>query len=165
MTKNSTAFTPGDVVVYPGHGLGKVTAIETQSVGGHRIDVFVIHFEHDNMTVRVPLQKAQASGLRMLSTRSVMQSALEKLKEPAAQRRAMWNRRSQEYAAKIKSGNPLSIAEVVRDLHCHGDRKQSNGERVLYEQALGRLTRECAAVEQTDVNTASAKLELILKAA
>lgn len=161
------AFAPGDVVVYPGHGVGTVTSIESQRVGEHELKLFVISFEHDRMTLRVPTGKVKACGLRGISSRREMDSALAKLKQPASQKKAMWNRRAVEYTAKINSGNPELIAEVVRDLYRgEGDKDPSHGERVLYEQAFGRLTHELAAIDKSQVEEATAKVQgLLLKAA
>lgn len=165
-TGKKFAFAPGDSVVYPGHGVGKVTTIETQRIGDQSVQLFVINFEHDRMTLRVPFKKAQSSGLRGVCSESVIKSALAKLQEPANQKKGIWNRRAVEYTAKINSGDPISLAEVVRDLRrTAGERERSHSERLLYEQALGRLTHEVAAVEQTGIETATAKLELLLNAA
>lgn len=161
-----TAFSPGDVVVYPSHGVGKVTNIETQRIADQEIKLFVISFEHERMVLRVPLHKAEASGLRKLSTRTAMESALATLKQPAGQKRGIWNRRALEYTAKIKTGDPVSIAEVVRDLYrAPGQPERSYSERLLYEQALGRLSHEIAAVERTQLEAATTKVEQLLDAA
>lgn len=159
-------FAPGESVVYPGHGVGRVTRLEVQRVGGHELKLFVISFAQDGMTLRVPVEKVKSSGLRRISTPRVMEGALAKLKEPAAQSRTIWNRRALEYAAKINSGDPCLIAEVVRDLHCvGGERGPSHSQRLLYEQALGRLTQELAEIEETHIEEATAKLEVLLNAA
>ena len=159
-------FAPGDFVIYPGHGLGKVACIERQTVGTHEVEVLVITFEKDRMTLRVPLQKVATSGLRGLSTQQVMDKALTTLKGRASGRRGMWSRRAIEYAAKIKSGDPGIIAEVVRDLHRgEGQPDQSYSERLIYEQALDRLTREVAAIEKIELEAATTKVEQLLKAA
>jgi CarD family transcriptional regulator len=160
------AFAPGDFVVYPTHGVGKVTDIEKRNIGPESLELFVIHFEKDRMTLRVPIQKAKNSGLRKLSTRKIMDDALSTLKGRAKVSRAMWNRRAQEYETKINSGDPVSIAEVVRDLHRNaGQPDQSYSERQIYEAALDRLARELAAVEKIDKDAATQKLEGVLKAA
>jgi CarD family transcriptional regulator len=109
-------FGTGDFVVYPTHGVGKILGIETQEIAGHTLSVFVVHFDKDRMTLRVPLGKAKVSGLRKLSSRKEMDVALTKLKGRSKAKRTMWSRRAQEYEAKINSGDPASIAEVVRDL-------------------------------------------------
>lgn len=159
-------FTPGDFVVYPTHGVGKVESIETQQIAGHTLDLFVISFTQDRMTLRVPVTKAKNSGLRRLSSRKLMDSALTILKGKAQVKRTMWSRRAQEYEAKINSGDPVSIAEVVRDLHRNaGQPDQSFSERQIYEAALDRLACELAAVEKIDKDRASAKLAQVLKAA
>jgi CarD family transcriptional regulator len=159
-------FAPGDYVIYPAHGLGKVVRIETQLIGGQEIKLFVVAFEQERMTMSVPFHKAKSSGLRSLSTRRVMEQALTTLQGQASGKRVIWNRRAVEYAAKINSGDPITIAEVVRDLYRNADQpERSYSERLIYEQALDRLTREVAAIERIAVDVASTKLERLLNAA
>lgn len=159
-------FNTGDFVVYPTHGVGKVLGIEKQEIAGLALKLFVISFEHERMTLRVPVEKAADSGLRKLSSKKVMEGALSTLKGRARVKRTMWSRRAQEYEAKINSGDPVSIAEVVRDLHRRADQPdQSFSERQIYEQALERLASEVAAVEKIDMEKAQTKLEKLLKAA
>ena len=159
-------FSVGDFVVYPTHGVGKVQSIEVQEISGVTLDLIIIRFDKDRMTLRVPVDKAQFSGLRKLSTRKVMDSALTTLKGRSRAKRTMWSRRAQEYEAKINSGDPVSIAEVVRDLHRGDDQPdQSYSERQMYQAALDRLAREFAALEKIDEVTATEKLEELLKAA
>ncbi len=159
-------YAAGDYVVYPTHGVGRVLGIELQEVSGHKLRLIAIKFEKDRMTLRVPVAKAQQSGLRKLSTRKVMDSALAALKGKSRVKRTMWSRRAQEYEAKINSGDPVSIAEVVRDLHRGSDQPdQSYSERQMYQAALDRLAREFAAVEKIDEVTAAERLEQLLKAA
>lgn len=159
-------FATGDFVVYPTHGVGKIQAVENQEIAGQTLNVFVIHFEKDRMTLRVPVGKAKGSGLRRLSTRKEMDVALTRLKGRSKARRTMWSRRAQEYEAKINSGDPASIAEVVRDLYRNvGQPEQSYSERQIYQAALDRLVREFAAVEKIDENTAVQRVEQMLNAA
>ncbi|PTV95597.1 CarD family transcriptional regulator [Rhodobacter aestuarii] len=164
MTKmKKTEFRPDDFVVYPAHGVGKIMSIEEQEIAGLRLELFVISFEKDKMTLRVPTHKAADVGMRGLSTPDVVTKALETLKGKAKVKRAMWSRRAQEYEQKINSGDLLSIAEVVRDLHRADDqREQSYSERQLYEAALERLTREVAAVSGTDEAGAAKKVDEVL---
>jgi len=160
------AYGTGDFVVYPTHGVGKINSVETQEIAGQTLSVFVIHFEKDRMTLRVPVGKAKGSGLRRLSTRKEMDAALAKLKGRSKARRTMWSRRAQEYEAKINSGDPASIAEVVRDLYRNaGQADQSYSERQIFQAAMDRLVREFAAVEKIDEATATKKLEELLQAA
>jgi len=162
----SPQYKEGDFVVYPTHGVGKVESIEMQEIAGHRLELIVISFDKDRMTLRVPVAKAATSGLRTLSSRKMMDEAMTTLKGRARVKRTMWSRRAQEYEAKINSGNPVSIAEVVRDLHRNvGQPDQSFSERQIYEAARDRLASELAAVEKTDVDAATEKLEQVLKAA
>ena len=159
-------FAAGDYVVYPTHGVGRVDAIEQQTIAGHELRLIVIRFEKEKMTLRVPIEKAKASGLRKLSSHQQMDIALTTLKGRSRTSRAMWSRRAQEYEAKINSGDPVSIAEVLRDLHRNaGQPDQSYSERQIYEAALDRLARELAAVEKIDRDAATQRLEDMLKAA
>lgn len=159
-------FGAGDLVVYPTHGVGKILAVENQEIAGYTLNVFVVHFDKDRMTLRVPVAKAKNSGLRRLSTRKEMETALTKLKGRSRAKRTMWSRRAQEYEAKINSGDPASIAEVVRDLFRNaGQPEQSYSERQIYQAALDRLVREFAAVEKIDEGTAVRRVEQMLSAA
>lgn len=152
--------------MYPTHGVGKVMGVETQEIAGHRLQLFVISFDQDRMTLRVPTAKVSRSGLRKLSSRKIMDNALTTLKGRARVKRTMWSRRAQEYEAKINSGDPVSIAEVVRDLFRNvGQPDQSFSERQIYEAALDRLACELAAVEKIGKEKATEKLEKLLQAA
>ena len=148
MSKTKKAeFRPDDFVVYPTHGVGRIVSIEEQEVAGLRLEMFVISFEKDKMTLRVPTARATEIGMRGLSTPDLVERALDTLKGKARVKRAMWSRRAQEYEQKINSGDLMSIAEVVRDLHRNDDqREQSYSARQLYDAVLERLTREVAAV-------------------
>jgi CarD family transcriptional regulator len=160
------AFSPGDFVVYPTHGVGRIVGVEEQEIAGHTLELFVIRFEKERMTLRVPVTKAKGSGLRRLSSHNRMDTAMDTLRSPARVNRAMWSRRAQEYEAKINSGDPVSIAEVVRDLYRGSDQPdQSYSERQIYQAALDRLARELAALKRIDDETATERLEEMLNAA
>lgn len=166
MTKKISEFKTGDFVVYPTHGVGLIKGTETQVVAGTELDLLVIDFEQDRMTLRIPVGKARTSGLRRLSSRKQMDAALQKLKGRAKVRRTMWSRRAQEYEAKINSGDPVSIAEVVRDLRRSSNQAdQSYSERQMYQAALDRLAREFAKIEQIDETAAVDRLEKLMDAA
>ncbi len=146
-TANRQGFKTGESVVYPTHGVGRITAIEEQEVAGFKLELFVIFFEKDKMTLRVPTAKAAAVGMRKLSESALITKALETVSGRARIKRTMWSRRAQEYEAKINSGDIIQIAEVVRDLYrSDAQPEQSYSERQLYEAALDRLVREVAAV-------------------
>src|ERR1700738_261590 len=165
MTAEKVSFAPGDLGVYPTHGVGKIVAIETQEIAGYTLSVFVVHFDKDRMTLRVPLAKAKVSGLRRLSSQKEMDAALAKLRGRSRAKRTMWSRRAQEYQAKIASGDPGSIAEVVRDLYRNvGQPEQSYSERQIYQAALDRLVREFAGVGRTAETTATQRVEQLLTA-
>ena len=152
MTKSKKLdFRPNEFVVYPAHGVGQIVSVEEQEIAGTTLELFVIAFEKDKMTLRVPTHKATEIGMRALSSPDVIAKAMKTLKGKAKVKRAMWSRRAQEYEQKINSGDLIAIAEVVRDLHRTDDqREQSYSERQLYEAALERLTREVAAVSNGD---------------
>ncbi|MEC9434326.1 MAG: CarD family transcriptional regulator [Pseudomonadota bacterium] len=156
-------FRPNDFVVYPAHGVGRILRIEEQEVAGMHMELFVISFDKDKMTLRVPTAKANSVGMRSLSSPDIVDAALKTLKGRARVKRAMWSRRAQEYEQKINSGDLISIAEVVRDLHRADDQpEQSYSERQLYEAALERLTRELAAVERIDETAAADRIGQML---
>ena len=160
------SFAEGDFVVYPTHGVGKVEKIAKEHIAGHDLELIHITFEENRMTLRVPVSKARSAGLRQLATRKLFDEALAVLKGRARIKRTMWSRRAQEYEAKINSGDPISIAEVVRDLHRNaGQPDQSFSERQIYEAAMDRLAAELAALDLTDKPAALVKLGLFLKAA
>ena len=159
-------FNEGDYVVYPAHGVGKLVGMESQEIAGHSVKLLVISFEKDRMVLRLPASKAQDSGLRPISTKSVMSEAVKTLKTKTKARRTMWSRRAQEYETKINSGDLVALAEVIRDLYRSADQPdQSYSERQLYQGAMERFIREYAAVEEIDETTAVTKLENILEAA
>ena len=161
--KSDAMFSPNDYVVYPSHGVGKVVSIEEQEIAGFMLEMFVISFEKDKMTLRVPTAKAESVGMRPLSSPDVVEHAMRTLKGRARVKRAMWSRRAQEYEQKINSGDLIMIAEVVRDLHRNDDqREQSYSERQLYEAALERLTREVTAVDGGDEDAAQKKINDVL---
>ncbi len=163
MTKKKNDFSPNDFVVYPAHGVGKIVSIEESEVAGMKLELFVIAFEKDKMTLRVPTHKATDVGMRSLSSPDIVAHAMKTLRGKAKVKKAMWSRRAQEYEQKINSGDLIAIAEVVRDLHRADDqREQSYSERQLYEAALERLTREIAAVAGNDENAAAKEIGEVL---
>lgn len=160
----ASLFKNGEYVVYPAHGVGQIQALEKQTVAGYEVDLLVISFEHERMTIRVPIAKAQTAGLRSLSTQNEMKSALSILRQKGKMKRAMWARRAQELEAKINSGAPESLAEVLRDLYRTDEQsEQSYSERQIYLSALNRLARELALVEKIDAEKALTRLEHALE--
>lgn len=156
-------FGPGDFVVYPAHGVGFVEGVETQMIAGMEITLYTICFEKDRMRLKLPVSKVKSSGLRKLSSKDRLKDALATLQGKSQVRRIMWSRRAQEYETKINSGDPVSIAEVLRDLKRADDQsEQSYSERQIYQAALERLAREVAAIEKIDEKKAAEKLEAVL---
>jgi CarD family transcriptional regulator len=157
-------FVDGDFVVYPTHGVGKVERIAIEEIAGHKLELIHITFDENRMTLRVPTNKARTAGLRKLASQKQFDEVLATLKGRARIKRTMWSRRAQEYEAKINSGDPSAIAEVVRDLHRNaGQPDQSFSERQIYESALDRLAAEYAALEKVDKPTAIERLIAHLK--
>ncbi|RDJ20898.1 CarD family transcriptional regulator [Bosea caraganae] len=153
-------FKTGEFVVYPSHGVGQITAIEEQEVAGFKLELFVVSFAKDKMTLRVPTAKAASVGLRKLADAEQVTKALTTLTGRARIKRTMWSRRAQEYEAKINSGDLVAIAEVVRDLYrSEAQPEQSYSERQLYEAAVDRMTREIAVVDDVTETEALKKIE------
>ena len=165
-TKKTTqrqGFKTNEFIVYPAHGVGQIMAIEEQEVAGAKLELFVINFVKDKMTLRVPTAKIVAVGMRKLAEGAVVKRALETLKGRARVKRTMWSRRAQEYEAKINSGDIVAIAEVVRDLYrSESQPEQSYSERQLYEAALDRLSREISAVQHLTETEAVKEIEAAL---
>ena len=156
-------FRTNEYIVYPAHGVGRIVSIEEQEIAGAILELFVINFEKDKMTLRVPTAKLSSVGMRKLSEDKIVKKALGTLKGKARVKRTMWSRRAQEYEAKINSGDLVSIAEVVRDLYrSEAQPEQSYSERQLYEDALDRMARELAAVEKLDERGAVQRITDIL---
>ena len=165
MSKKKLDFRIDEFVVYPAHGVGKVVGVDEQEVAGVTLELFVVAFEKDKMTLRVPTHKAIEVGMRPLASPEVVAHAMATLRGKAKVKRAMWSRRAQEYEQKINSGDLIAIAEVVRDLHRTDDqREQSYSERQLYEAALDRLTREISVVNGSEEIIAGEEITGVLMA-
>jgi CarD family transcriptional regulator len=156
-------FKTNEYIVYPAHGVGRIVGIEEQEIAGMSLELFVIQFEKDKMTLRVPTGKLQSVGMRKLADDGIVTKAMDTLKGRARVKRTMWSRRAQEYEAKINSGDLVSIAEVVRDLYrSESQPEQSYSERQLYEAALDRMAREIAAVARLDERGAVQRITEVL---
>jgi CarD family transcriptional regulator len=153
-------FKVGELVVYPAHGVGRITHIEEQEIAGARLELYIVDFEKEKLRLKVPTGRAEQKGMRRLSDKTQVESALKVLKGRARIKRTMWSRRAQEYDAKINSGDIMAVAEVVRDLYrSERQPEQSYSERQLFEQALDRMAREIAAVKKIDDDQAIKELE------
>ena len=156
-------YSVGDFIVYPSHGVGEITAIQTFEIAEEKLEMYNVIFDKEKMTLKIPTIKAKEIGIRKVSSRNEMKKTLEILKTKAKIRRTMWSRRAQEYEAKINSGILTELTEVVRDLFRNSNQpEQSYSERQLYESARDRLAREVAVVEKTDDIKAVEKIEIIL---
>jgi CarD family transcriptional regulator len=162
-TTQRQGFKTNEFIVYPAHGVGQILAIEEQEIAGAKLELFVINFIKDKMTLRVPTAKIVSVGMRKLAEPPVVKRALETLKGRARIKRTMWSRRAQEYEAKINSGDIVAIAEVVRDLFRSDTQpEQSYSERQLYEAAVDRLSREISAVQRVTETEAIKEIEAAL---
>ncbi|MEM6338333.1 MAG: CarD family transcriptional regulator [Pseudomonadota bacterium] len=156
-------FKVGDRVVYPSHGVGEIVEIESQTIADIKLEVYVISFPHDKMTLRVPVSRATASGLRTLADKSDVSGVYDILNGKPKRGNKMWSRRAQEYEGKINSGEIEAVAEVVRDLYKNVDNDRSYSERTIYESALNRLASEIAVLEKITKAAATEKLVELLK--
>ena len=164
MTKKTAQFKIGETVVYPKHGVGEVMKIETMEVASIKTNFYVVKMEQSKLTIRVPTDKLEQVGLRKISSKKTIEDVFGVLKLKPKIRRIMWSRRAQEYDAKIYSGDPIKIAEVVRDLFRKTSQaEQSYSERQMFQVAIERLAREVAAVEKTDYFQSTEKIETILR--
>lgn len=159
-TVQRQGFKTGEFIVYPAHGVGQITTIEEQEVAGYKLELFVINFQQDKLTLRVPIAKVESAGMRKLADATVVAKGLKTVEGRARIKRTMWSRRAQEYEAKINSGDLISIAEVVRDLFRSDNQpEQSYSERQLYEAALDRMSREISVVNKISTTEAVALIE------
>ena len=164
MSSKKVDFSVGETVVYPKHGVGEITQIETLEIANIKTKFYVVKMEQSKLTIRVPLDKQNEVGLRKVSTKKVINEVYDVLKLKPKIRRIMWSRRAQEYDTKIFSGDPIKIAEVVRDLFRKNTQsEQSYSERQMFQVAIERLARELAAVEKTDYFQSTEKIENILR--
>ena len=165
-SKKKLGFKPGEFIVYPAHGVGKIVAIEQEEIAGIALELYVIDFEKEKMRLRVPTNKCEQIGMRKLSGKDIVEEAMKVLRGKPRIRRTMWSRRAQEYEAKINSGDIISVAEVVRDLFRPDDQpEQSYSERQLFEAALDRLAREVAAVRKVTEAQATEDIRAVLNEA
>ena len=164
--KAAKGFRVNEFIVYPSHGVGQISEISNQQFGDTVLELFVINFDKEKMTLLLPLDKAVENGMRKLADKTMMTGAMKTLRGRARIKRTMWSRRAQEYEAKINSGDLVATAEVVRDLYRNENQpEQSYSERQLYESALDRMAREVAAINKTELDVATANLEDVLSKA
>jgi CarD family transcriptional regulator len=154
------SFKIGELVVYPAHGVGKITNVEEQEIAGIKLELYIVDFEKEKLRLKVPTNRAEQKGMRHLADRSMIEQAMKVIRGRARIKRTMWSRRAQEYDAKINSGDMIAVSEVIRDLY-RSDRQpeQSYSERQLFEQALARFARELAAVRKVDEDQCIKELE------
>ena len=161
--KGTETYKVNDFIVYPTHGTGKIVKIENEVFDGEKINFYVINFEQDRLLLRVPKAKAKELGLRKTSSKDRIKAAITTLRSPRKSSSLMWSRRAEEYQVKINSGDPVQLAEVLRDLYKGAkEQEQSYSERQIYKSAMERLDREYAAIESTDEDSATKKLEKVL---
>ena len=154
------SFKIGELVVYPAHGVGKITNVEEQEIAGIKLELYIVDFEKEKLRLKVPTNRAEQKGMRRLADRTLIEQAMKVIRGRARIKRTMWSRRAQEYDAKINSGDMIAVSEVIRDLY-RSDRQpeQSYSERQLFEQALARFARELAAVRKVDEDQCIKELE------
>jgi len=154
------SFKIGELVVYPAHGVGRITNVEEQEIAGARLELYIVDFEKEKLRLKVPTNRAEQKGMRHLADRVMIETAMKVIRGRARIKRTMWSRRAQEYDAKINSGDMIAVAEVIRDLYrSERQPEQSYSERQLFEQALARFARELAAVRKVDEDQCIKELE------
>jgi CarD family transcriptional regulator len=154
------SFKIGELVVYPAHGVGRITNVEEQEIAGIKLELYIVDFEKEKLRLKVPTNRAEQKGMRHLADRSLIEQAMKVIRGRARIKRTMWSRRAQEYDAKINSGDMIAVAEVIRDLYrSERQPEQSYSERQLFEQALARFARELAAVRRVDEDQCIKELE------
>ena len=161
--KKKDVFNIGEIVVYPKHGVGEIKSISTLEISKIKTKYYIIQMEQDKLLIKVPLEKQKEVGLRKIASKKKIEEVFDILRQKQKVRRIMWSRRAQEYDAKIHSGDPVKIGEVIRDLFRKNDQpEQSYSERQMFQTALERLAREVAAIEKTDYFNTTEKIENIL---
>jgi len=159
MAVKALAFDVGDYVVYPKHGVGRVVELQDEEIAGMKLQLYVLRFEKERMTLRVPVNKVESIGMRKLSSDKTLREALDTLKGKPKVKRTMWSRRAQEYEAKINSGDLVSIAEVTRDLFRADDQpEQSYSERRIFLSAAGSSVFSIAASSRARRDEAASKI-------
>lgn len=164
MPVSNVLFSKGDTVVYPSHGVGVIQDIEKQEIGGMALELFVIFFQKEKMSLRIPVSKAKKTGLRHIISKNEMEVVIQTLQSKPKTCKGMWSRRATEYESKINSGSLALVAEVVRDLHKNvDDPDRSYSERIIYESALNRIITEMSVLENIDLEAAEERITSILK--
>jgi CarD family transcriptional regulator len=162
----ASSFNEGQKVVYPGHGVGQIQAIETKEISGVQISFYMIRVLENDITVMVPVNKVQSVGVRAISSEKEVKKVYEMLKDKKiVVEQTTWNRRYREYMEKIKSGSIFEITEVLRDLCVlRAEKVLSFGERKMLELAKTHLIKELAIAEDTDEPTVEAQIEELFAA-
>jgi CarD family transcriptional regulator len=159
-TVKKQSFKIGELIVYPAHGVGKITNVEEQEIAGVKLELYIVDFEKEKLRLKVPTNRAEQKGMRHLADRALIEQAMKVIRGRARIKRVMWSRRAQEYDAKINSGDMIAVSEVIRDLYrSERQPEQSYSERQLFEQALGRFARELAAIRKMDEDQCIKELE------
>ena len=156
---SDSKFKINQYIVYPSHGVGKIIDIESIDVSGQKFNCYLIFFEKEKLTIKIPTNKAQESGIRNLVSKKQMEEVLSILRNGVKKMKGMWSRRAQEYETKINSGNIILLAEVLRDLTRDiEDSERSYSERIIYETAINRLASEYSVLYNVSFEDAREKV-------
>jgi CarD family transcriptional regulator len=163
-SKNKDNFQINNYIVYPSHGVGKIINIETLNVLNQPQKLYIIYFEKEKLTIKIPVEKAEKFGIRHLALKKEIEEVLIVLRGGVKKIKGMWSRRAQEYEEKINSGSIMLLAEVIRDLTRDiQDSDRSFSERLIYETAIFRLASEYAIVLNVSVDNAKDRIISIAK--
>ncbi|CAK7192897.1 RNA polymerase-binding transcription factor CarD [Commensalibacter sp. Nvir] len=164
--KSSLPFQEGDAIVYAAHGVGRVDKIGTEEVAGMKLEMILVSFPDNQMTLRIPLSKAKKAGLRKIASKEIVSKALTTIKGKPQSGKGMWARRAVVFQEKINSGDLIQIAEVLRDLRRNVDSLEGSfSERKLFEAAQERYVAEVAVLEAKDSSTVLSELTEAMKSA
>ncbi|AKF08148.1 CarD family transcriptional regulator [Sandaracinus amylolyticus] len=157
-------FKVGEKAVHPYHGVGEVTAVETKEIAGHKKTFYILRIVESGMKVMVPTDAAQRIGLRAVISKKEADKVLAVLKDTKFAVTAQpWNRRQREYVEMLKSGSPVEVAKVLRDLtRLKSDKDLSFGERRLLDQARSLLVTELALARRCKEDRVEAEIQGIL---
>ncbi|MBU6140228.1 MAG: hypothetical protein KGP29_01545 [Proteobacteria bacterium] len=152
-------FKVGDYAIYPSHGVGKISGIEKTMISDHSFNCYLMTFEREKLTIKIPAINAKKIGLRHPISKQEMDEVFVILRSGIKKLKGMWSRRAQEYETKINSGDIILLAEVIRDLTRDiEDSERSYSERIIYETAIYRLASEYEAIHKVSFEEAKEKI-------
>lgn len=159
-------FKVGDKAVYPAQGVGVIEAVEAREISGQTKDFYILRIYDNDMTIMIPVENADTLGMRALMGEQQVRHVLDHLQDKAEhseQQLPSWSRRQRLYQEKLRSGSPLAVAEVLRELYqLKMDKDLSYGEKKMLELAQRLLVKELALAQDQDENQVCQRLEHLM---